>query len=117
MLLAQAEAQRQSLAAVAGFDQGFNKKKWRSPFIHRSECKQAKIDNVKQSCLQNLEKSVNTANNTSMFYMNHYKKQHKDYDQWHLSQIYKQHQIQGQILKSSMIQNNFGMTYDHMRAQ
>ena len=51
MLLAQAEAQRQNLATVAGFNLGFNKKKWQSPYMHRAECKRAKLQNMKQSQL------------------------------------------------------------------
>ena len=66
MLLMQAEQQRQNLAAVAGFDQGFNVKTWKSPFVHHSICKQSQKRNVKNSKLQNIEKSSNTANNTSI---------------------------------------------------
>ena len=56
--------------------------------MHRTECQQAKLKNIKNNGLSNLEKSDNTANNTSMLFMNNYRKQNKEFQQWDQSQIY-----------------------------
>jgi hypothetical protein len=64
-LLMQAQAQRHEFEIMAGFKMGFNKKKWKSPYEHRSECKEARKRNIQMSKLSNIEKSVNTANNIS----------------------------------------------------
>jgi len=74
MCMAQVEAQRQGLAVKAGFNVGYNVKQWKSPYAHRAECKKAKTQNVQQSRLFNQEKSVNAANNTSIFFNDNQRK-------------------------------------------
>ena len=78
--------------------------------MHRSECRHARNQNVNQVQLKNLEKSVNTANNTSLFFVENMKKQHRDFRMWVMTPIYEQHRIQEKILKDSMVQAAFRQT-------
>ena len=78
---------------MAGFDQGFNKKQWKSPFAHRSECKAAVKKNLRMGRLRNIEKSVSTANNTSLYYMQHERKRNS-YTPWSQTKLYQKHLYQ-----------------------
>lgn len=64
-----------------------------------------------------MEKSVNTANNTSLFFVEHHKKKtSRDYSQWTQTAIYKQHKLQEKIIQGSLMQNKFEVNKLKQRA-
>ena len=95
------------MANKAGFNAGYNVKQWKSPYAHRAECKKAKIQNIQQSKLYNQEKSVNTANNTSIFFTDNHNKEGKGFNAWAYTPIYQQHKLQEQYIKRSQMYYNY----------
>jgi len=61
--------------------------------------------NVAQSQLRNIEKSINAANNTSLFFGQSSKEQRKNYSQWADTAIYEKHKQQEKMLKESHKKN------------
>ena len=103
MLLRQTEVQRNNLSNLAGFKQGFNKKQWKSPFLHRTRCHEAKIKNVQNSQYRNLEKSYNACNNMSLLYTNNLDFQNRRFQVWEDTPLFRQHKIQDDIIKRSQL--------------
>lgn len=90
---------------MAGFRKGFNKQQWHSPFLHRAQIDKNRRSNVKTSTLCNLERSVNTANNNSLYFINNHRLPQREYTQWTETELYRENTLQRQILEQSMLQN------------
>lgn len=99
-MLMQAEQQRQNLALIAGFQKGFNKKVWKSPFAHRCNNQDNKKKFVDNNKLHNIERSNYTANNASVYFS------HKNnFRTWNNTQMYDQHVNQKRMLNESFLKN------------